>query len=297
MTKEYRIAEYPIRIKGNNWEELFGHFGKALKIFEVETKSENPILILDTDYTEELDMTGFQTLDEFFFPEVEASCTFQVRGDEYLLNMSLKDSGSMWFKKSYFTPEVKSNISECVTLNEFSSLVRFGMWIMFGIAINPLGGIAIHSSAIMVGRSAVLCLGESGTGKSTHTRLWRENIEGAELLNDDSPIIRMWQGEARVFGSPWSGKSPCYKQISCLIKGLIRLSQAPHNKIKRLGTIASIGALLPSCPPAFAYDERLQDAICSTLSDIISHTKVFHLECLPNPEAALLSLNSTIKCD
>lgn len=86
--------------------------------------------------------------------------------------------------------------------------MRFGLWIMFGIAISP-EAIAIHSSTIECEGRAVLFLGESGTGKSTHTRLWQEHIPGARLLNDDSPIIRMYQGQATAFGSPWSGKTPC----------------------------------------------------------------------------------------
>ena len=52
------------------------------------------------------------------------------------------------------------------------------------------GVVAIHSSVLTYREAAILCLGESGTGKSTHTRLWRENIEGAGLLNDDSPFVR-----------------------------------------------------------------------------------------------------------
>jgi hypothetical protein len=166
------------------------------------------------------------------------------------------------------------------------SMVRFGIWIMFGIIIAPLGAIAIHSSVIVKDDAALLCLGESGTGKSTHTRLWRENIEGARLLNDDSPIIRMIDGKSIVYGSPWSGKTHCYVNKSVPVKGLMRLSQAPHNKIRRLPVLAAIGAVLPSCPPAFAYDSTLQDAICNAVSDIISCTPVYHLECLPDAAAA-----------
>lgn len=61
---------------------------------------------------------------------------------------------------------------------------------MFNIAAVARQAVAIHSSVISLNDGAVLFLGESGTGKSTHTRLWREHIPGAELLNDDSPIVR-----------------------------------------------------------------------------------------------------------
>lgn len=175
------------------------------------------------------------------------------------------------------------------------SILRFGIWVMFGVVLASHGAIAIHSSTIVAEGRGILFLGESGTGKSTHTRLWRENIEGARLLNDDSPIIRIVDGELRVFGSPWSGKTPCYKNASYPIAGFCRLAQAPHNKIYRLPTIMAIGALLPSCPPIFAHDEYLQDCICTTLGEAIRKAPTYRLECLPNGQAAELSYTSILE--
>ena len=141
---------------------------------------------------------------------------------------------------------------------------------------------------------AVLFLGESGTGKSTHTRLWREEIPGARLLNDDSPIVRIVAGVPTAFGSPWSGKTPCYRNESYPIAAFVRLKQAPHNRIDRLPVIQAIGALLPSCPPAFAYDAALQDNICNTLSQLLARVPVYQLECLPDAAAAQLSFRTTL---
>lgn len=138
----------------------------------------------------------------------------------------------------------------------------------------------------------MLFLGESGTGKSTHTRLWRQHIPGAELLNDDSPVVRMTDGTPTVYGTPWSGKTPCYRNEHYPIRAIVRLSQAPHNRIRRLPTVMAIGALLPSCPPAFAYDAALQDHVCATLSDILARVPVYHLECLPDEAAARLSFTT-----
>lgn len=174
------------------------------------------------------------------------------------------------------------------------SLLRFGVWMMFGVVLARYNAIAIHSSVIEADNRAILFLGESGTGKSTHTRLWRENIEGATLLNDDSPIVRFKDGEAVVYGSPWSGKTPCYKNRKVAIAGFCRLSQAPHNQLRRLSTIAAIGAVLPSCPPQFAHDGALQDSICSTLGELLRRVPAYHLECLPNSEAAQLSYSTII---
>ena len=96
--------------------------------------------------------------------------------------------------------------------NLSARLYRFALWVGYGLMTLPYGTIAVHSSCIVYRDRAVLFLGESGTGKSTHTRLWREHVEGAFLLNDDSPVLRVEDDVVRVYGSPWSGKTPCYRQ-------------------------------------------------------------------------------------
>lgn len=174
-------------------------------------------------------------------------------------------------------------------------IVRFALWMAYGWATNPLDTIAIHTSCIVWENKCVIFLGESGTGKSTHTRLWRENIEGAHLLNDDSPILRVVDGKVWMYGSPWSGKTPCYRTERFQLAGCVRLSQAPYNKIRRLNTLQAYGALHPSCPPDFAYDDTLYDHISHTLGLVLEQTPVFHLECLPDAEAAQLSFNTLFK--
>lgn len=167
--------------------------------------------------------------------------------------------------------------------------LKFALWIGFGLVAMRYGVGAVHSSCIVANGGGVLFLGESGTGKSTHTRLWRENIEGATLLNDDSPLVRVEDGEVYVYGSPWSGKTPCYRQERFPLVGCVRLSQAPYNKITSLSVIKSYGALHPSFAPEFAYSRELYDKIQDILNAIISVVPCWHLECLPNAEAAELS--------
>lgn len=171
-----------------------------------------------------------------------------------------------------------------------SRLLRFACWIAFGIGIVPHDAVAVHTSAIVYQGKAVLFLGESGTGKSTHTRLWSENIDGATLLNDDSPIVRIHSnGTPHVYGSPWSGKTPCYKTECYPLAACVRLSQAPFNRIERLNVARAYAALHPSCPPDFAYDGQLYDAISRVIGSVVARVPVYHQSCLPDAEAARLS--------
>ena len=245
---------------------------------------------LPTDWWQNGQIVARKLIERFDFEERICECVFA------------RDNESYWFgmfpAENDFTPIImrhrfgSKNIDCNAALNGARpdvSLYRFGLWVAFGLISVPNGAIPIHTSTIVCNDRAVLFLGESGTGKSTHTRLWRENIEGAHLLNDDSPII---SSTAVAYGSPWSGKTPCYRNLHYPIAAIVRLSQAPHNRMRRLSALEALGALLPSCPPSFAYDEQLQDAVCETLSQLISTIPVYHLECLPNAEAAELSYST-----
>lgn len=168
-------------------------------------------------------------------------------------------------------------------------LYRFALWVAYGLMTLQRGTLAIHSSCIVRQGKAVLFLGESGTGKSTHTRLWREHIEGAFLLNDDSPMIRVEEGKVWAYGSAWSGKTPCYKNERYELKACVRLSQAPYNRMQKLSVLQAYGAIHPSCAPEFAYDDVLYDEVSRTIGQILSVVPCYHLACLPDREAALLS--------
>lgn len=286
----YRIADFILHTEGKHSNIVECGLG-CFKPFEVEEDcSAEPTMILQTDCPISNSTHPItKVIHAFEFEQAYATGELARYAEGYRFSTTREGVSYLMVKKD------GSNVVEC-NLGNFDkidpSLLRFGLWIMLGIVIAPLGAIAIHSSVVVKEDQGVLCLGESGTGKSTHTRLWRENIEGAKLLNDDSPIIRVIDGKCIVYGSPWSGKTPCYVNKCVPVRGLIRLSQAPHNKIYRLPALSAIGAVLPSCPPAFAYDSTLQDHICNTVSDILSCTPVYHLECLPDAAAAELSYST-----
>ena len=269
---------------------------RGFQPFEVEADESvapNCHFHIDATFSEE-SITIEQLLSEFDVTEANAEGRFSrtTTGYLYSTHSRLDNKPATLFHIDLATHNIVSNIV-CQS-NLDISLLRFGLWMMFGVVLSENDAIAIHSSVIVSHNRAVLFLGESGTGKSTHTRLWRENIEGAKLLNDDSPIVRVVDGKAVVFGSPWSGKTPCYKNLCFPIAGFCRLSQAPHNLIRRLHPLAAIGALLPSCPPAFAHDDYLQDGICTTLGALLKQVGAYHLECLPDKAAAELSFNTII---
>ena len=133
-----------------------------------------------------------------------------------------------------------------------------------------------------------LFLGKSGTGKSTHSSLWLKHIPGTELLNDDNPILRLMEdGTARVYGSPWSGKTPCYKNMEVPAGAVVRIRQAPYNKIERLSGIQAYASLMASAS-SFRPFRELAEGWHRTLEGLVAVLPCYVLDCLPDQAAAEL---------
>lgn len=162
-----------------------------------------------------------------------------------------------------------------------SSMLR----IVFAQAILPHGAVSVHASVVVNDGKGFLFMGKSGTGKSTHSGLWLKHIEGSWLLNDDNPMLRLTEGGVRVYGSPWSGKTHCYRNESAPVAGIVRLKQAPRNRFRVCEDIAAFSAVLPGCS-VLRQDMRLHEAMCETLAALTELTLVGELECLPDREAA-----------
>lgn len=145
----------------------------------------------------------------------------------------------------------------------------------------------MHASVIACGDRGYLFLGKSGTGKSTHTSLWLKHFPDCHLLNDDNPVVHVNEtdGTVTVFGSPWSGKTPCYRNESMPVGAFVRLEQAPQNLMERESTVRAFAALLPSCS-CLKQDKQVYAGVVKTVTALASLTPVYHLKCLPDREAA-----------
>lgn len=159
--------------------------------------------------------------------------------------------------------------------------------IIYSQAILCHGGISIHASAVVLDESGYLFLGKSGTGKSTHASLWLKCFPESELLNDDNPILRIFGKTVYVYGSPWSGKTPCYKNKRYELRGVVRLVQAQINNFTLQEEVDAFIALLPGCS-AIHKDTLLYNYLCYTLTRLVELIPIGVLECRPDKEAALL---------
>jgi len=178
----------------------------------------------------------------------------------------------------------------CVKEN-WSFGVNNAIMVMYALATANKQTALFHSSVVSYQGKAYMFLGHSGTGKSTHSSLWMKHIEGTELVNDDNPVVRIIDGAVRVYGSPWSGKTPCYRNVSYPVGGIVKLDQAPHNKIKRLKGVMAYAAIVPSISGK-RWDEQQADGLHETENLLAQLVPIWHLDCLPDEAAARLCCNT-----
>lgn len=220
--------------------------------------------------------------DEYDFAIFESDSVFCIKfadiasGNKYLLEFDKNF-------KEYRTDMSAEHICKDVLNNM--------LMLSFTFATIDKKSLMIHSSVAVLNGKAYMFLGKSGTGKSTHCRLWLKNFKNADILNDDNPILKFENGETVVYGSPWSGKGAVYKNERYKVGGIARLAQAPYNKIERR-TGAKAFALLYSSCSKLPWSEACMNALCATLSDIVGTTPIYYLECLPDDAAAQLSCST-----
>lgn len=154
--------------------------------------------------------------------------------------------------------------------------------------------VLVHSSCIKLGDVAIAFLGHSGAGKSTHSRLWLKYIENSELLNDDQPAVRICDdGKVYIYGTPWSGKTECYKNRYGLLKSMVFLKQDTENVIEHISPLLAFQYLLSSCSMIREEDVTF-NLITETISNIASNVPVYVLRNRPEREAVLLSYKTSL---
>lgn len=144
--------------------------------------------------------------------------------------------------------------------------------------------IYMHGSAMMMDGNAYLFMGASGTGKSTHVRLWREYFgDRVQMINDDKPLIRFEDGMPVVCGSPWNGKHGLGNNIEAPLKGIVRIRRADRNSIRKMDDTEAFKMLYAG---TLRFDEKKQmKRLLILISRIIESIPCYELHCNMEAEA------------
>lgn len=165
--------------------------------------------------------------------------------------------------------------------------INNAMMMLYAFTSLKYRALEMHASVTVRGDKGYLFLGKSGTGKSTHSRLWQAAFSDAWLLNDDNPIVRIEDDGIWVYGSPWSGKTPCYKSERRKVGAFVQLFQAPANSISPCRPSKAYIYIFSSSS-GLKFLETVCDQLYDIVAEIIKKVGVYELQCLPNEEAAQL---------
>ncbi|MBO4873375.1 MAG: hypothetical protein J5496_08195 [Lachnospiraceae bacterium] len=148
--------------------------------------------------------------------------------------------------------------------------------------------VLIHGSAVAVDDEAYLFTAPSGTGKSTHTRLWRELFgERAVIVNDDKPLLRIGKDQTVIYGTPYDGKHHLSTNIAVPLKAICFLKRGRENHIRELSEREVFQRLF-----AQVYRPEDSSALQKTLellTRLIKLVSFYELTCNMDPEAALVA--------
>ena len=147
-----------------------------------------------------------------------------------------------------------------------------------------------HGSVIAVDGEGYLFTAKSGTGKSTHTRLWRQHFGSrAVMVNDDKPLLRVADGGVWVCGTPWDGKHHLSTNVTVPLKAVCILERGAENQIRPVTAQEALPMLLQqSQRPA---EPGNMAKFLGLISDLTKKVGLFRLACNMDPEAALVAYN------
>ena len=166
--------------------------------------------------------------------------------------------------------------------------VNTSLMILYTFATAPFNTVLLHASVTRYEGKAALFFGVSGTGKSTHSRLWLQYVDGCDVMNDDNPVIRISEdGKVTVYGSPWSGKTLCYRNVQAPVRALVRLEQSPKNKISSLDGLEAYASVIAAVS-TIRWDSSVMDHIIPTVEKLALGVPCFNLRCRPDEEAVRL---------
>ena len=146
------------------------------------------------------------------------------------------------------------------------------------------GGFFLHCSCLKYKDEAIIFTAPSGTGKSTHSALWRRHFgDDVVMINDDKPLVREKDGRFYIYGTPWNGKHSIGNNTSAPIRSVVFLSQAPENKATPISPIDAMALLLQQT--VLPSNKAALSKLLDMLGRLVENIPMYRLGCTISDEA------------
>lgn len=151
-----------------------------------------------------------------------------------------------------------------------------------------LGGFLLHASAVVVDNKAYLFSADSGTGKSTHTKLWQKCFgDKALIINDDKPAIKIENGICYAYGTPFSGKTDENLNMKVPLQAICFLERGKDNSIDLIPTKDALPLILKQT--IFPKKQDTINHFFDMLDVVLTKTPIYQMKCNISKEAALMA--------
>ena len=293
MIRDYIVAEHRFRVVVPEPLEA-GFRMDNYAPFEAKTAAEKPLFTIEADaepVSKPEDLT--MVIDQGNEPGETAIALYSC-AEGWVVTMS-PSPGRPLSGVLFLSLDFKQAKLHVLIPQEAKFALDNSLMLQYAFCTATLGTLEMHASTIACGGKAYLFLAKSGTGKSTHSQMWLKAIAGSHLMNDDNPVVRTYpDGRVTVFGSPWSGKTPCYRNECFPVGAFVRIERAPENRLERLGIVESYASVYASCS-GFKADRAMGDGLHSTIAAAIQGAPCFTMHCLPDEDAARVCYGGIMK--
>lgn len=184
---------------------------------------------------------------------------------------------------------------DCAPLYVFSDayLETLSLYRKLALPLLSYNCIIFHGTVVAVDGYAYMFTAKSGTGKTTHAKLWLKNIRNSFILNGDKPLIRITNGAIMVCGTPWNGKENYGTNAILPLRAICFLSRDTENHIERISVAEAFPGLYQQmhlCRGLAETEKQL-----TLLGEIANRVELYYLACNMDSDAAVVSYREMSK--
>jgi hypothetical protein len=215
--------------------------------------------------------------------QIVTASIVQINNNKFCRYITDKETGSVvqavYYNYDYADIEIHMIKSRNYMELSTTELEYLLTGIAFSDKLAELGGLVLHGSSIAFENQGIIFSANSGTGKSTHTSLWRDCFgDKVTIVNDDKPAIRFFEDTPFIFGTPWSGKTDLNTNIQAPLKAIVFIKRSECNRIERLNIRDSIFNLTSQTLKPY-YDESLAEKVLNIIEKLVFSVPIYMLYC------------------
>lgn len=266
----FEIADLKVSVDGADYN-LFKNRLKKYEVAPFDKSDINVNFIYDNNINEMMPKYFAVEEGRYYF-KTNNGCGFYDYINEVDKVVTLMNTNNTWSDISYRF----SDLSEIFGIKTDYAVGNI-LGNLFQQSIMNFNGIVIHASTIKYKGKGVTFTAPSGTGKSTHTGLWKKYYPETIVINDDMPAIRFIDNQPLVYGTPWSGKTDINENDSAPLEAMVFIERSEECTITEISPKEAFVKMMREIP---IYPFKHQsDLMMSMMNKLFTQVPAYLLKC------------------